>query len=324
MNKLDETEIISLIQKILGNDFTPEDVDLAYGKIAIKVDTLVQSTDIPSKMRIKDAARKSVIACVSDFASKGIRPRYGIISLNLPKDVSNLQIKHIAQGLKEAADEFDIRILGGDTNGGKEFVFHVCLFGMAQKFVTRRGARPDELIFVTGPFGYSAAGLEILKNNRKSIPKFNHDIMESFTRPHPRLAFSLKSRKYFTSSMDSSDGLSITLNEMADQSKCKFVIDGNPAGSGLEKFANLNKLDMEKLVFHGGEEYEFAFTIQKKHKSIIQKNALSTKTPIIEIGYVEPGSKVFVKKNNRFKILRNLGWQHFADKSTNKPKKFNC
>ena len=48
---------------------------------------MVQSTDIPQKMGLKDAARKSVVACISDFASKGIKPEYGIISVNLPKSI---------------------------------------------------------------------------------------------------------------------------------------------------------------------------------------------------------------------------------------------
>lgn len=301
---MNESSIISLIQKIIGNS-TLEDVDVCTSKnIAVKVDTLVQSTDIPSKMSIKDAARKSIVACTSDFAAKGIKPLYGIISLNLP-NVSRYKIKQIAYGIKEASDEFGVKILGGDTNGGKEFVFHVCMFGISKKFVARGGADSNELIFVTGPFGYSAAGLEILQNNRR-VTKFKQNMIKSFTRPCVRLDFALKCKRYLTSSMDSSDGLSTTLNEMANQSKCKFVINGDPAGEGVKEFANLNRIDVEKLVFHGGEEYEFVFTIQEKHKKIIQKNALLTKTPIIEIGRVENGNGVFV--NN--KRLYDLGWQH--------------
>ena len=61
--------------------------NLGKNKIVAKTDTLVQSTDIPSKMGLSDAARKSIVACVSDFASKGVKPDYGMISINLPKTI---------------------------------------------------------------------------------------------------------------------------------------------------------------------------------------------------------------------------------------------
>jgi thiamine-monophosphate kinase len=129
MKKLDESEIINKFQKVFGNsNFVSEDVEsfsIGKTKIILKVDTLVQSTDIPPKMSLKDAARKSVVACVSDFAAKGVKPQWGLISVNLPSNISVKQVNEIAQGFKTASKEFGIKFLGGDTNQGKEIVFHV-------------------------------------------------------------------------------------------------------------------------------------------------------------------------------------------------------
>jgi thiamine-monophosphate kinase len=123
MTKLDESLIIKIFQRKLGNKkFISEDVEifnLGKTKIAAKTDTMVESTDIPSKMKLIDAARKSVVACVSDFAAKGIKPQYGIISVNLPKNTSRLKINEIADGFRKACAEYGISILGGDTNAGK-------------------------------------------------------------------------------------------------------------------------------------------------------------------------------------------------------------
>src|SRR3989304_9357023 len=89
MTKLNEKEIISIFQKKLENHrFVSEDIEIfRIGKMncVTKVDTLVESTDIPPGMKLKDAARKSVVACVSDFASKGVKPLYGMISITIPK-----------------------------------------------------------------------------------------------------------------------------------------------------------------------------------------------------------------------------------------------
>lgn len=315
MSRPDERDIIRTIHGVLGNaKFTPEDAETfaTDGRLTVvAVDTLVQSTDMPPNMRLRDAARKSIAACVSDFASKGARPLFGIISLNLPK-VTAPQVRQIALGLRQASDEFGIRILGGDTNSGREFVFHACIFGEAEGIIPRNGARHDDLIFTSGAFGYAAAGLEMLKNGMRASPGFRRAAMESFARPQPRLDFALKCRKYLTSSMDSSDGLSATLNEMARQSRTKFVIHGMPTDGRLEEFARLNGLSPERLVFHGGEEYEIVFTAPEIHRHAILDVARSTRTRLFEIGRVRKGrSSVFVEKNGTTERLHDLGWRHF-------------
>ena len=315
MKKLDEAEIIKKFQSKFGEkNFVSEDVEtFSAGKtqIIVKVDTLVQSTDIPPKMSLRDAARKSIVACVSDFASKGVKPEFGIISVNLPSNVSAKEISEIAQGVKQASKEFGIRFLGGDTNQGKEFVFNVCLFGSAKKIAKRKGAKPGDLIFVSGPFGLTGAGLQILLKNIKAKDSFAKNAVKSVLRPSPRLKFGLKASSYFTSSMDSSDGLSTTLNEMARQSKCRFVIDNIPAKKGVEGFAKDYKKNFESLVYHTGEEYEIVFTVPKKYKSKITSIAKTTKTPIIEIGLVKRENGVYIQKDKLVKLV-DKGYHHFV------------
>ena len=315
MKKLDESEIIKIFQKKFGNKkFLSEDVEsfsIGTTKVIAKVDTLVQSTDIPNQMNLKDAARKSVVACISDFAAKGVKPKFGIISINLPIEISKKEVDDIAKGFKEASKEFGINILGGDTNQGKEIVFHVCIFGTTNEIIQRKGANEGDLIFVTGPFGYTGAGLEILLKKIKVKNIFSRKAQKSVMRPAPRLDFGLKNKIYFTSSMDSSDGLSTTLNEMAKQSKHKFIVNNIPSKKDIKEFSKLYKKNFDSLVFHAGEEYEIVFTVSKKEKSKIVKNASVSKTPIIEIGHVVKGKGVFIEKNKKLVPLKDLGWHHF-------------
>jgi thiamine-monophosphate kinase len=317
MKKLDEFEIIKIFQRIFGNkNFVSEDVEsfsIGTTKIIAKIDTLVESTDIPIQMSLNDAARKSVVACISDFAAKGVKPQFAIISVNLPKGISKNKIEKIAKGFKTASKEFNVKILGGDTNQGKEIVFHVCVFGFADKIVHRKGANEGDLIFVTGPFGYTAVGLEMLLKNMKGTDSFSLKAKKSVMSPKPRIDFGLKNKNYFSSSMDSSDGLSTTLNEMAKQSKCKFIVNNIPVKKDVEKFSKLHKKNFDALVFHGGEEYEIVFTVSKKNKSKTIRNAILTKTPIIEIGYLVKGRGVFIEKNKKFVPLKDLGWHHFKN-----------
>ena len=313
MKKLDETEIIEIFRKGLGNRTEYEDVEIFnFNKVKIiaKTDTLVESTDIPSKMKLACAARKSIIACISDFAAKGVRPKYGMISVNLPDTISRSKINEIVCGFKKTCDEFDISILGGDTNQGEEIVFNVCLFGIADKIVTRRGSKLGDLIFVTGPFGYTSVGLNMLLEKNKGDRAFVNKAINSVIKPKPRLDFGVKGKKYFSSSMDSSDGLSTTLNEMSRQSKKKMIINNIPALQDLKSFAKNYKQSLTDLVFNGGEEYEFVFTISPKYKKHVQKNAKLTKTPIIEIGHVTSGTGVYLEDNGLVRV-KDLGWKHF-------------
>lgn len=319
MKKLDEKKIIKIFQKRLGNDkFVSEDVEMfAFGKskIIVKVDTLVSSTDIPPKMNLSDAARKSIVACISDFTSKGVKPEFGIISVNLPRQISLREINEISNGFRAASKEFCVKILGGDTNEGKELVFHVCIFGESDKIIQRKGAKSGDLIFVTGPFGYTAVGMKILLQRKKASKTLVQKAVASVIKPKPRLKFGLKAKKYLSSAMDSSDGLSTTLNEMSRQSKQRFVIDNIPTQKDVYEFAKNNKINPLDLVFHGGEEYEFVFTIPKIFKSKILKISLQQKIPIIQIGQVIKGDGVYVKDNGKLSHLMDLGWHHFENHS---------
>ena len=314
MSKLSEKKIIKLFQNRLGNTgFIPEDVEFfKIGKkyFVTKVDTLVESTDVPHGMKLEDVARKSIVSCVSDFAAKGVKPIFGIISLTIPKRFSKLNIEGLANGFQKAAREFQLKILGGDTNEGKELVINFSLFGISEKIVNRKGAKLNHVIITSGPFGYPAAGLSILLKNKNCSKKFGTKAKRAVFRPNCRLMFGLKNKDYFSSSMDSSDGLSTTLNEMSSQSKKRFVITRIPSENDIFAFAGSNRLDANDLIFNGGEEYEIVATVNVSNLAKIKKFAKKHRMKLYEIGYVTNGKGVFYKKDGKLIRIRDKGWQH--------------
>lgn len=315
MTKLNERKIIQIFQNNMGkNKFVSEDVEFfKIGKtnFVAKVDTLVESTDIPLGMKLHDAARKSVVASVSDFASKGVKPQYGMISVTIPKKISKQKIKELAIGLGKASKEFSFRFVGGDTNEGKELVIQVSLFGSAKKIIRRKGAKRNDVIITTGPFGYSSAGLKILLAKKKATAKFSKKAKKIVYRPVPRLKFGISNSKFFSSSMDSSDGLSSTLHEMSKQSKKKFVLTKLPTNQDVFEFAKTNRMDPLDLVFNGGEEYEIVATVNPKFLSKIKSNAKAQKISLFVIGYVSNGAGVLYKTDSKTIQIKNKGWLHF-------------
>jgi len=314
MSKLNERKIIELFQSRLGNtNFVPEDVEsfkIGKKRLVAKVDTLVESTDVPPGMKLEDVARKSIVSCVSDFAAKGVRPIFGIVSLTIPKRLSRSNIESLAKGFQRAAGEFELKILGGDTNEGKELVINFSLFGISEKIVNRKGAKTNHVIITSGPFGYSGAGLSILLKNKNGSKKFKVKAKRAVFRPNCRLTFGLKNKNYFSSSMDSSDGLSTTLNEMSTQSKKKFVITRMPSENDVFDFASSNGLNANDLIFNGGEEYEIVATANTSNLTRIKKYAKKHRIKLYEIGYVTKGSGVFYKKDGKLIRIKDKGWQH--------------
>ncbi len=316
MKNPDEIEIIRIFQHRFGqkSGFVPEDLELlamANRNFVVKSDMLVQSTDIPTGMKLYQVARKSMVSCVSDFACKGIKPRYATISLAIPQGFTRKMINELADGFAIASKEFDVKTVGGDVNKGKELVIDVSMFGVgASKIIPRGGAKNGDVIITSGPFGYSSSGLKIILGNLKVDPKFVKKCKKSVFLPTPRLEFGLRAARYFSSSMDSSDGLSITLNDMSRLSKMRFVITMIPTENDVEIFAEKKKIRLTNLVFCGGEEYEIVATVPAKKIRAVKALAKMIDVPLFEIGHVTNGKNVVLRDGKHETPIKRCGWIH--------------
>ena len=311
MKKLSEKKIIEIMNK---KKFLSEDVEvfrLGNEQCAVCVDTLVESTDIPKGSKLLDMSRKSVVSSVSDFAAKGIIPKFCIISLTLPKTISKKQVQELSKGFSKACKEFKIQLLGGDTNQGTEISIHVVLFGNLKTHTKRKDAKIGDIICTTGPFGYTAAALDIILKKRKSSKVFLTKSKNLFFKPKPRLEFGHKSIRYTSSSIDSSDGLSSCLNELSNQSKKKFLITKIPTNNDVKEFSEKNNTSLNRLVFDGGEEFELVFTVTPKNLKKIHALGKKNKISIFEIGHVSKGKGVFFDDGNKLFKIKDNGWQHF-------------
>ena len=316
MKNPDEAKIIKTFQDRFGKKsrFQADDVEIlkiGSTKFVVKSDMLVQSTDIPTGMKLDEIARKSLVSCVSDFACKGIKPKFATIALAIPRGYTQKMINNLSDGFLKSSKEFGLQIVGGDTNEGKELIIEVSMFGAAnKKMPTRAGAKTGDIIVTSGPFGYTSAGLKIVLEGYRSNPQDTKRFKDAVFRPKPRLDFGLRAARYFSSSMDSSDGLSITLYEMSKQSKKKFVITGLPTSTDVIKFAHQNKINLKNLVFCGGEEYEIISTIHPRNLDKVRNIAKMMNISLYEIGHVTGGSGIIFVWNGRSKTVKRCGWTH--------------
>lgn len=319
MKRLAELQIIDLISKALGisrkrtiwNDDVAT-VPLGKKVLAFKCDMLVQGTDAPEQMKLWQIARKSIVSSLSDFACKGVKPLATLVSLAIPKDFTDKDIAELANGFKIVEREFGVNIIGGDTNEGKELVIDCCMVGLSGHIVKRSGAKNGDLIATSGPFGYSASGLKILMKKARARAGFKDKAVNAVLMPKPRLKFGLLLAKYATSSMDSSDGLAVTLHELSKLSKKRFVVDELPTTNEVKEFAKHSSYNFNELVLHGGEEYEIVATIPKRHLGKVIRSAKKSGCRLFVIGMVERGKGVFFVKNGKKAKIERRGWEHLS------------
>lgn len=332
---LTEIEIINIFQSVLDFEKNKRELSLSYmlnddvstisindvislsrekdppNSIIIKCDMTVESTDKPTKMTLKQFARKSVVASISDLISKGIGPPYfSLISLGLSKGYNREKIIELAEGFKQASKEFNIIFIGGDTNKSKEMVIDCTVIGFSKNgnLPYRNRAGVEDVVITSGTFGLSAAGLKMLLDNRINTTdkSFERKILKSFLYPLPKIKFGVELAKFFSSAIDSSDGLSRSLYEIAKQSKVDILIDNIPKVNGIIKFAEENNLNPYELIMYGGEEYEIVATVPKTKIKKFMEKALQMKLQVLVIGKVAKGDgKVYLKSNANKKILKH-------------------
>ena len=317
---LDEYEIIRLITGRFGKlpeGYLPIGDDVAMvpqgrkgESVVLKCDMLVAKTDVPPGMSWKMAARKAVAMCVSDFAAKGVRPGVFMVSVGLRKGTEEGKVVELASGFLEASREWDVKLVGGDVSEAEDLIIDCSMTGFAKKVVRRDGARPGELVVTSGPFGQTAAGLKILMEGAKAGPAFRKEAVSSVCMPNPKLGLGLALSRYLSSSIDSSDGLAISLHTISEMSGVGIRLTELPYAKGLEEFASQNLLSAEELALYGGEEYEIVGTVKKGRIQEARSKASALGFRLHVIGETLPAKPGTVSLADGRKVRKD-GWVHF-------------
>lgn len=256
---------------------------------------------------------------LSDIAAMGGEPLACFISLALPQDLGEKWALEFLEGLIKLARRWGVELAGGDVSSSTKITADIMVIGRVPvgRSILRSGARPGDRIFVTGQLGASAAILRKLFAGKRVRPSL-------FSRhffPEPRLEVGrvLRQRRLATSMIDLSDGLSIDLAHICEESKVSARISA--AQIPIAPTADL------KLALHGGEDYELLFTASLRAKVPSQIAGIA----ITEIGTIHrrPTNRALKKRrgpkdyssaieilndNGRVMPLAPLGWQHFRKK----------
>jgi len=297
-----------------GDDVSAVEVD--GGRLAVvKTDMLVGRTDVPPGMSLKEAARKAVVMNVSDMAAKGVKPIAVLAALGLPNSLTERDVEELASGLNMGAREYGAYIIGGDTNEASDLVISCSAIGFCEKgrFIGRRGARPGDILAVTGFFGKTSCGLKILLEGLGAPREIRDTLVQSVLVPEARLkeGLALASTGAVTASIDSSDGLAWSLHELSRASGVGFSVENLPVAPEAERFAELHGLDPYELCLYGGEEYELVVTVRPDLWYEAERALRSVGGRLIRIGVATRTEEVTLNVGGRARTIESKGWEHF-------------
>jgi len=295
-------------------------LSLGDGRAAVfNTDMLVWGTDIPRGMNHYQAARKAVIMNYSDLGAKGVQPQAFLNNLGIPRDTRADHVEEMAKGFEAGAREYDSYVIGGDTNEAPDIIISGVAFGVAEesKLIKRMGARPGDILCVTAPFGDTASAFKILLENLEAPQGIGDKLLESVYMPKARVkeGIALSESGAATSSMDSSDGLAISLYDLRKSSGVGFRVENLPVTSETSQIAEINGINPDLLALYGGEEYELVFTVDpdRLNEAI---DALKTVGCNLQVLGTATRQKniVLMRDGSENPILKG-GWDHFTGTS---------
>ena len=302
----------------------PDQPMLVTTDILVEDVHFTRSSTIPYLLGVK-----SLAVNLSDIAAMGGIPRFSLFSLGIPKGLALSYVDRLYEGVSDLARTHDVLLVGGDITAASKLIINGAVIGHCppDQVIYRKGARPGDQIFVTGPLGDSALGLEILRerglkprdfNAKGEIKARNKDLLSLIRRhlaPTPPV---LKGRRIAesncaTAMIDISDGLLADLGHIMEESRVGAVVwvDRVPRSQAFDQWAPLYHRRPMELALGGGEDYELLFTAPRQSLSRFQNVDL----PFHLIGEVAPYSEKLslLTEDTKPYSPSRLGHDHFRE-----------
>jgi thiamine-monophosphate kinase len=257
---------------------------------------------------------KCLARAVSDIAAMGGVPRCFLLSLALPATHVGVWLDQFLGGLRRAAKRFACVLVGGDTTRNENILINVTVIGETRtgRAILRSGARPGDVLFVSGRLGEAELGLRLIRNS-KHRPNRRDPVLKKHLYPQPRLALGrwLAEKRLPSAMMDLSDGLSSDLPRLCSLSGvgARIAAGKIPRVAG-PKSGRSPHHDSREMGFDGGDDYELLFTVPPKKLPHLPRVVHGL--PITAIGEItKERALLLVNEAGRAVPLPNLGWDPF-------------
>ncbi len=276
-------------------------------QLVVTTDTLNLGVHFSNDIEPSDLGHKSLAVNLSDLAAMGASPRWVLLSISLPEE-NRLWAEKFVRGFLDLAVQSAVSLVGGDTSTGSLSVT-VTAMGLIDSghALTRAGARPGDLIVVSGCLGDAAYALSLLQKGLSPEP----GRLEHFYRPVPRIALGTSLVGKATSCIDISDGLLADLGHLATESGCcaEIEIARLPQNARLDACDERNQWEFQLA---GGEDYELCFTIPSEKEGDIESLGQELGLQLTVLGHMEEGTGVkCLEPDGTLFEPEHSGYEHF-------------
>lgn len=327
---LGETRVLARIEALAANTRTPSSGlrlgigdDAALFKVKsgfdqiLTCDWFLEGSHFLRDKHPPDAVGwKCLARAVGDVAAMGGIPRCFLLSLALPASHTGRWLDLFLGGLRRAAKRFECMLAGGDTTRRQDILINVTVVGEVRigRAVLRSGARPGDVLFVSGRLGEADLGLRKIRKSKR-LANSRDPVLRKHLYPEPRLALGrwLAEGRLASAMMDLSDGLSTDLPRLCAASRVGARIEITKIPSvRIPKYGRSGISYPLELALHGGDDYELLFTVpRRKVKQIPHSHNGTRLTPIGEI--TKEKTLLVVDAAGREAPLPNLGWDPFRN-----------
>lgn len=273
--------------------------------LVVTTDMLHRKTDFPMQISPWQIGWMAVAVNLSDLAAKGARPIGILMAMGLPEDMDLAFLEEMVEGMKTCAQRYDTQIIGGDTDSHDELTLVGTALGLVPKelLIRRKGAQIGDLICVTGNLGTAGAALKALK---EGLPASNR-VLSALLEPLPRVreGTTLAESRAVTSMMDISDGLALSLYDLARVNDVGFKVyyDRLPILEEVREIAGDDDGLLELAVYSGGD-YELLFTGKAEELEKVRETCgLTVIGEVIEEG-------ILMDRQGSIQVLEARGYEH--------------
>ncbi len=283
----------------------------------LTTDTLIESVHFdPAWHPPYLLGRKAAAVNISDIAAMGGQPLFALLSVGVPAATEEDWLDQFMTGFQSMLEEHNMILIGGDTVSSPALMFSVTVIGEmeTEKVLYRSDARQDDLIWVSGPLGEAAAGLEICRSHKKEYGRWP-SLVKAHLDPKPgvKLGRILAKSDMVNSMMDVSDGIATDLAHIctASSTGAEIRAEDIPFSENLLQAAPTLHLNPLSLALRGGEDYQLLFTSSPEHDTALPRLVRDqTGGEIFSIGRITAGQGVTLLDNDRRKDISFQGYEH--------------